>query len=130
MLRRSQSTAGASMLAQARETRRQRSLTTRPKLQHHFVNTSEAKQAEEAGKQFEQMHGYPARTEQIQSVVDLLNECTTFLLAGTGFGKSCVPGMFYHVHDPTSSPIILCINPLDTLGDDQVSSVTHGTFAY
>ncbi|EGF99387.1 uncharacterized protein MELLADRAFT_112722 [Melampsora larici-populina 98AG31] len=117
MLRRSHSARGATLLAQ----HKQKSLTTRPKKQPQFINASEESQRVEVGNMFQPRHGYPARPEQIQSVVDLLNDRTSFLLAGTGFGKSRVPEMYYHAHETTSAPIILCINPLDALGDDQVS---------
>ncbi|EGG02678.1 uncharacterized protein MELLADRAFT_109980 [Melampsora larici-populina 98AG31] len=45
-----------------------------------------------------------------------------FLLAGTGFGKSRVPKLFYLAHDQERyTPNVLSINPLDSLGEDQVS---------
>lgn len=73
-------------------------------------------------KVFQVHYGYDGRTVQKESAVHLLHGRTVFLLAGTGFGKSRVPEAFYLAHDRTNyALIVLCINPLDSLGDDQVS---------
>lgn len=61
-----------------------------------------------------------AKSPQIESVVSLINGNNTFLLAGTGFGKSRVPEMFFNMFPKVSKPVVLVLNPLDTLGNNQV----------
>lgn len=63
-----------------------------------------------------------AKEPQIESVLSLLNGHNTFLLAGTGFGKSRVPEMLFHMFPKVSKPVVLVLNPLDTLGNNQVRS--------
>lgn len=92
-------------------------------MRKELLNVSEAIQAQVIGPWFQAKYGYPGRPQQIEAVVNLLNGKTTFLLAGTGFGKSRVPKLFLHMYEEDYSPIILCINPLDALGDDQVCSL-------
>ncbi|EGG05975.1 uncharacterized protein MELLADRAFT_116633, partial [Melampsora larici-populina 98AG31] len=102
MLRRSQSAANAQSL-------------------EALIGISEDEQYQLIGDLFKAKYGYPARPQQLEAVVNLLNGRTTFLLAGTGFGKSRVPEMVYLAFDELYAPILLSINPLDALGDDQVS---------
>lgn len=97
-------------------------IKARSKRKAQFVDASDASQTSKDVDELCQTHyGYSARPKQRTPVVDLLNGLTAFLLAGTGFGKSRVPELFYHAHDPKFQPIILCINPLEGLGNDQVS---------
>lgn len=98
-----------------------KSTSAKGKLRLKYLKASEDDQKVAAKEDFEAKHKYPVRPEQTTAVVDLLNGRTTILLAGTGFGKSRVPEMFYHAHEDKYAPIILSINPLDSLGDDQVS---------
>ena len=63
-----------------------------------------------------------AKEPQIERVLSLLNGHNTFLLAGTGFGKSRVPEMLFHMFPKVSKPVVLVLNPLDTLGNNQVRS--------
>lgn len=62
------------------------------------------------------------KDEQIKTVVSLMNGDNTFLLAGTGFGKSRVPELFFHMFRKGKKPVILVLNPLDSLGDNQVNA--------
>ncbi|KAH9817793.1 hypothetical protein DFH28DRAFT_866823, partial [Melampsora americana] len=124
MLRRSQSAADAAALKLVQQSRRNTSLTARPKYKPEYQDPSKIKQGISAHEHFQSKHGYAPRPQQVDSLVDVLNGRTTFLLAGTGFGKSRVPEMFYHAHDTEKyAPIILSINPLDSLGDDQVRRI-------
>lgn len=122
MLRRSQSATANLFKAQALEAKRQKSLTAKPKLQQQLINTDDDGKSDGLSAIFQEAYGYDARPEQVESTVHLVNGKTTFLLAGTGFGKSRVPELFYLAHDREHyAPIVLSINPLDSLGDDQVS---------
>lgn len=118
MLRRSHSKTADALLPQEIPTR---SITMRPKRHTEFVNTSEVSQQKAVDVLFQTNYGYHGRPQQNESAVHLLHGRTVFLLAGTGFGKSRVPEVFYLAHDHKAyAPIVLCINPLDSLGDDQV----------
>ncbi|EGF98986.1 uncharacterized protein MELLADRAFT_113093 [Melampsora larici-populina 98AG31] len=121
MLCRSHSATNAALMSQSQEERRLISLTAKPKLRDVYINTTEATHVLAVDEHFESHFGYRARPPQNKAIVDLINGCTSFLIAGTGFGKSHVPEMFYLAHDPKYSPVVLCINPLLSLGDDQAS---------
>lgn len=119
MLRRSQSQTQKDLLSPDIPTR---SITLPPKKKPEFIDTTEASQLKSIDNLFQTNYGYHGKDEQNESAVHLLHGRPVFLLAGTGFGKSRVPEVFYLAHDHTKfAPIILSINPLDTLGDDQVS---------
>lgn len=60
---------------------------------------------------------------QVKTIVSLINGFNTFLLAGTGYGKSRIPEMFLRLFDPGQLPVVLVLNPLDALGDNQVSII-------
>lgn len=120
MLRRSQSANGTALLGQLEAQRRHRT-NAQPKLRTELIDLDDADLAQALESIFLAKYGYPARPEQIKVVVHLIRRRTTFLLAGTGFGKSRVPELFYLAHDNSYAPIILSINPLDALGDDQVA---------
>lgn len=117
MLRRSHSAADAKRLALGVA----KSITARPKLREELIGISEAQQAEIIRKLFLSEYGYEARTKQVEAVVHLINGRNTFLLAGTGLGKSRVPELLYLTYAEQYQPILLSIKPLDALGDDQVS---------
>lgn len=59
---------------------------------------------------------------QINAVVSLMNKDNTFVLAGTGYGKTRIAELFYHMYKKVQKPVVLVLNPLDALGDNQVSS--------
>lgn len=61
-----------------------------------------------------------AKEIQIETTVSIINGRTTFLLAGTGFGKSRIPELFFHMFAKVNKPVILVLNPLDALGNNQV----------
>jgi superfamily II DNA helicase RecQ len=91
------------------------------------------RQSQVAYEVFEKKYGFPARVLQVHTNVSLLNKKTTFLLAGTGYGKSRIPELFRLLH---TDGIVLLICPLDALGDDQVShwlilfGLFYSTFLY
>lgn len=62
------------------------------------------------------------RPQQVECVLYLLEGCNTFLLASTGFGKSKVPEMYLATFEKINKPMVMVLNPLDALGDNQVSS--------
>lgn len=70
---------------------------------------------------FRAQYTQEARPLQIASVVSLALGITTFLLAGTGYGKTRIAKAFIKLFAATSKAIILIICPLDDLGDNQVS---------
>lgn len=59
---------------------------------------------------------------QINAVVSLMNRDTTFVLAGTGYGKTRIAELFSHMYKKVQKPVVLVLNPLDALGDNQASS--------
>ncbi|EGG08532.1 uncharacterized protein MELLADRAFT_104963 [Melampsora larici-populina 98AG31] len=96
------------------------SVKARTKRKPDFLDGNETTLRKSVGDLCQGFYGYPARPQQEDTVLPLLKGITSFLLAGTGFGKSRVPELFYLAHEPTSKPIILSINPLKGLGNDQV----------
>ncbi|KAA1089736.1 ATP-dependent DNA helicase sgs1 [Puccinia graminis f. sp. tritici] len=61
-----------------------------------------------------------AKSQQIETVAHLVRGRNTFLLAGTGFGKSRIPEIYHRLLPKRSNGVILVLNPLDALGDNQV----------
>ncbi|PLW17289.1 hypothetical protein PCASD_18370 [Puccinia coronata f. sp. avenae] len=70
----------------------------------------------------------PAKHLQTKAVVNLVRGKNTFLLAGTGFGKSRIPEMFYELIPKHTGAVILVLNPLDSLGNNQVSEKVAAGF--
>ncbi|POW02979.1 hypothetical protein PSTT_11419 [Puccinia striiformis] len=58
---------------------------------------------------------------QMQTVINLVHRKNTFVLAGTGFGKTRIAEVYWHLFPAYRKPVILVLNLLDTLGDNQVS---------
>jgi ERCC4-related helicase len=52
----------------------------------------------------------------------------TFLLAGTGFGKTRIAKVYWHLFPLYKKPIILVLNPLDSLGENQVRNSLNDIF--
>ncbi|POW14861.1 hypothetical protein PSHT_07243 [Puccinia striiformis] len=57
---------------------------------------------------------------QIECCMSLVKQQHSFVLAGTGYGKSRIAEMYYRLFPVESKAIVLVLNPLDTLGDNQV----------
>ncbi|OAV96415.1 hypothetical protein PTTG_04018, partial [Puccinia triticina 1-1 BBBD Race 1] len=64
--------------------------------------------------------GQPAKPLQIDTVANLAKGRNTFLMAGTGFGKSRIPEIYFRLLPQNIKPVILVLNPLDALGENQV----------
>jgi superfamily II DNA helicase RecQ len=70
----------------------------------------------------------PAKSLQVDAVLNLVNGQNTFLLAGTGFGKSRIPEIYSMMLPCRNKAIVLTLNPLDTLGDNQVEEKIEAGF--
>ncbi|EFP93397.2 uncharacterized protein PGTG_19415 [Puccinia graminis f. sp. tritici CRL 75-36-700-3] len=66
-------------------------------------------------------NGEEAKTLQIDVVANLARGRNTFLLAGTGYGKSRISEMYFKLLPQNTKPVILVLNPLDALGENQVA---------
>ncbi|EFP90574.2 uncharacterized protein PGTG_16600 [Puccinia graminis f. sp. tritici CRL 75-36-700-3] len=65
-------------------------------------------------------YGQFAKQLQVEAVLNLVEGRNTFLLAGTGFGKSRIPELYYKMIPGNSKAVVLVLNPLDSLGNNQV----------
>ncbi|OAV98162.1 hypothetical protein PTTG_25827 [Puccinia triticina 1-1 BBBD Race 1] len=65
--------------------------------------------------------GEEAKPLQIDAVANLARGRNTFLLAGTGFGKSRISEIYSKLLPQNTKPVVLVLNPLDALGDNQVA---------
>ncbi|OAV98657.1 hypothetical protein PTTG_09216, partial [Puccinia triticina 1-1 BBBD Race 1] len=65
-------------------------------------------------------YGQPSKPLQTDTVLNLVNGRNTFLLAGTGFGKSQIAKLYYKMIPKSNRAVVLVLNPLDSLGDNQV----------
>jgi superfamily II DNA helicase RecQ len=65
-------------------------------------------------------YGQTAKAQQIEAVANLVSGRNTFVLAGTGFGKSRIAEIYFSMLPMTRNSVILTLNPLDSLGDNQV----------
>lgn len=64
---------------------------------------------------------------QINTVVSLINHNNTFLLAGTGYEKSRIPELFFHMLAKVKKPVVLVLDPLDTFVNNQIRHISiHG----
>jgi hypothetical protein len=68
-------------------------------------------------------NGKVAKDVQTDGIVSLVNGLNTFVLAATGVGKSSIAIGFLKLFTPAMLPVMIVINPLDALGDNQVSSI-------
>ncbi|PLW12069.1 hypothetical protein PCANC_17647 [Puccinia coronata f. sp. avenae] len=67
-----------------------------------------------------QFYGQPAKSLRIDTVANLVMGCNTFLLAGTGIGKSRMAKIYYKLIPRKKRAVLLVLNPLDSLGNNQV----------
>ncbi|KAI7947942.1 hypothetical protein MJO28_009850 [Puccinia striiformis f. sp. tritici] len=72
--------------------------------------------------------GQPAKPLQVEAVLNLVKGDNTFLLAGTGFGKSRIPEIYYKLLRKKMNGVVLVLNPLDALGNNQVLEKTGAGF--
>ena len=66
-------------------------------------------------------YNQPAKPFQTECVVNLVRGRNVFILAGTGFGKSRISEMYYRLIPKEKNLVVIVLNPLDSLGDNQVS---------
>ncbi|KAA1119697.1 ATP-dependent DNA helicase sgs1 [Puccinia graminis f. sp. tritici] len=64
--------------------------------------------------------GVEAKPLQIETVANLARGRDTFLLAGTGYGKSRIAEIYHSLLPKTEKGVVVVLNPLDALGDNQV----------
>jgi superfamily II DNA helicase RecQ len=62
-------------------------------------------------------HNQP-KSLQVEAVSILARGQKFFVCAGTGYGKTRISEMFWNLEEKKS--VVLVLNPLDSLGDDQV----------
>ncbi|KAA1076884.1 ATP-dependent DNA helicase sgs1 [Puccinia graminis f. sp. tritici] len=62
----------------------------------------------------------PPKEVQVNAVKSLVGGKHTFVMAGTGCGKSRISEMYYHLFAKSKKAVVLVLNPLDALGDNQV----------
>ncbi|KAA1139256.1 ATP-dependent DNA helicase sgs1 [Puccinia graminis f. sp. tritici] len=62
----------------------------------------------------------PPKPVQVKAVKSLVHRHNTFVMAGTGCGKSRISEMYFNLFAPYKKSVILVLNPLDALGDNQV----------
>jgi superfamily II DNA helicase RecQ len=72
------------------------------------------------GEVAKKIYGQPAKCLQIDAVANLVSGRNTFVLAGTGYGKSRIAEIYFSMIPMKSDAVILTLNPLDSLGDNQV----------
>ncbi|OAV95140.1 hypothetical protein PTTG_03856 [Puccinia triticina 1-1 BBBD Race 1] len=66
----------------------------------------------------------PPKPVQVNAVVNLVEGRHTFVMAGTGCGKSWISEMYYNLFAKSKKAVILVLNPLDALGNNQVLEKT------
>ncbi|KNE95090.1 hypothetical protein PSTG_11567 [Puccinia striiformis f. sp. tritici PST-78] len=62
----------------------------------------------------------PPKPIQLNTAMGLVKQRNTFVMAGTGSGKSRVSEFYFHLFSPSKKAVVLVVNPLDALGDNQV----------
>lgn len=74
-------------------------------------------------KQFLATYQNHAKELQVETVMCLIKDRDTFLLAGTSYGKTRIAESFAALYVKRLQPIVLTLNPLDALGDNQVRHI-------
>ena len=62
----------------------------------------------------------PPKDIQLDAVMRLVKRRNTFVMAGTGCGKSRISEMYLHLFAASKHGVVLVLNPLNALGDNQV----------
>ncbi|EFP75054.1 uncharacterized protein PGTG_01647 [Puccinia graminis f. sp. tritici CRL 75-36-700-3] len=60
-----------------------------------------------------------AKKLQVDTVCNLARGYHSFVLPGTRYGKSRIAELYFHMYAPQRRPVVLVLNPLDSLGEDQ-----------
>lgn len=97
--------------------------TTRPLLPTSLVKGSLSHQKKIAKSEFKRNFQQTAKDVQADTIVSVMNGFNTMLLASTGFGKSRIALSYLLLFPLEKLPVMIVINPLDALGDNQVSAV-------
>ncbi|KAA1067813.1 ATP-dependent DNA helicase sgs1 [Puccinia graminis f. sp. tritici] len=74
-------------------------------------------------------YGQHAKDLQVDAVFNLVQGRNTFLLAGTGFGKSRIAELYMKMIPQKSKGVVLVLNPLDSLGENQVLEKQQAGFS-
>lgn len=99
-------------------------LISRPLLPGSLLGSSISLQRKHVKNMFTKWYKNEESKEiQVNTTISLMNGLNTFLMAGTGYGKSRISEMFLRLFDPLQQPVVLVLNPLDALGDNQVRMV-------
>ncbi|KAI7962570.1 hypothetical protein MJO28_000664 [Puccinia striiformis f. sp. tritici] len=74
-------------------------------------------------------YGQEAKDLQVEVVFNLCQGRNTFFLAATGFGKSRIAEIYFKMFPLKSRVVVLTLNPLDSLGDNQVLEKQQAGFS-
>lgn len=97
-------------------------IVTRPLLPQSLLNSSISVQRKHVKNSFNRWYKHQSSKDiQVNTTISLMNGLNTFLMAGTGYGKSRISEMYLQLFDPLQLPVVLVLNPLDALGDNQVN---------
>lgn len=88
-----------------------------------FVKASGSERKRIVESEFVRFYEAPGKPLQVETVLSLAQSQNTFLLAGTGYGKTRIAELFCRLFKKSHSPLIMVLNPLDALGDNQVQFV-------
>lgn len=97
-------------------------------LNQSILRMSDDKLRERIRSNFVTKYSQEARPLQVECVLAVARGQTTFLLAGTGYGKTRIAESFRSLFSLKSRAIIIILNPLDALGDNQVGLFMHRPF--
>ncbi|KNF04295.1 hypothetical protein PSTG_02637 [Puccinia striiformis f. sp. tritici PST-78] len=75
-------------------------------------------------------YGQDAKPLQIDAVVNLVRGRNTFLLAGTGYGKSRIAELYFRTLPVREKPVIIVLVPLDSLGHNHVRVLNDPHWRY
>ncbi|OAV96746.1 hypothetical protein PTTG_26232 [Puccinia triticina 1-1 BBBD Race 1] len=94
--------------------------TSKLKLPEEFDTMSSAELTKHITLTVAKYYSEPLKPIQMETVISLVCRKHTFTLAGTGFGKTRIGKVYYCLFPAYKKPIILVLNPLDSLRDNQV----------
>ncbi|KNF03377.1 hypothetical protein PSTG_03318 [Puccinia striiformis f. sp. tritici PST-78] len=97
-------------------------------LRQKVFNMSDQKLIEHIKQLSISTYGQEVKPKQLEGILNLINGRNTFYLAGTGHGKLRVAEMYLMLFPSKSHPVVLTLNPLDTLGDNQVLEKQNAGF--
>ncbi|POW01480.1 hypothetical protein PSHT_12516 [Puccinia striiformis] len=107
--------------AEALETSQKANITPGLELSKRIRAMSRGQLFDHISALVDRIYGEPLKPLQMQTVINLVHRQHTFVLAGTGFGKTRIAEVYWHLFPASKKPVILVLNPLDTLGDNQVA---------